>query len=154
MFLAGTTKSGREAQVLRFLRNEPSISLLLAAVNFEWTLCRAVLFFSRRPNAELRELMKKFYSLKTYKELWKLEIVDGRNFSPLAMVVNNWSSVCKAFDARNRLVHGKDRYTRNMATPHVNALLEGAGYIDDYCALVGYPLFKRMPVRRRAHSSR
>jgi hypothetical protein len=149
MFLASDPKKHRESKVRSFLATDPSISLLLAAVNFEWTVCRALLFLSKKPNSELRAIMAKYYSLEKYKELWKLEIVTGRNFKPLATVVRNWSSVRNAFEARNRLVHGRDRYTRNMATPHVNSLLEGASYVDDYCVLLGYPLFGRMPVRRR-----
>jgi hypothetical protein len=149
MFLASDPKKHRESKVRSFLTTDPNISLLLAAVNFEWTVCRAVLFLSKRPNSELRVLMVKYYSLDSYKELWNLEIVAGRNFNPLAVVVRNWSSVRKAFEARNRLVHGRDRYTKNMATPHVNSLLQGASYVDDNCEFLGYPLFGRMPIRRR-----
>jgi hypothetical protein len=149
MFLASDTKKHRELRVRSFLAADPSVSLLVAAVNFEWTVCRAVLFLSKRPNSELRSLMAKYFSLDSYKELWNLEVVAGRNFSPLAMVVRNWSAVRRAFDARNRLVHGRDRYTKNMATPHVEVLLQGASYIDEYCESLGYPLFGRMPIRRR-----
>ena len=150
MFLASDSKEHRESRVRRFLMTEPSISLLLAAVNFEWTICRAVLFISKRPNLELRLLMASYYSLDAYKELWRSEIVAGRNFSPLVVVVRSWSSVREAFGARNRLVHGKDRYTKNMATPHVETLLRATGYVDDYCKLLGSPLLGRMPIRRRA----
>jgi hypothetical protein len=93
--------------------------------------------------------MAKYFSLDSYKELWNLEVVAGRNFRPLAIVVRNWSAVRKAFEARNRLAHGRDRYTKNMATPNVEVLLRGASYIDEYCESVGYPLFGRMPIRRR-----
>lgn len=64
-------------------------------------------------------------------------------------VIRNWSSVRKAFEARNRLVHGRDRYTLHMAAPHVENLLQGASYVDDYCATLGSPLFGRMPIRRK-----
>jgi hypothetical protein len=148
MFLASDTKKHRELRIRSFLMVDPSVSMLVAAVNFEWTVCRAVLFLSKRPNSELRSLMAKYFSLDAYKELWNLEVVAGRNFSPLAMVVRNWSAVRKAFEARNRLVHGRDRYTKNMATPHVEALLQGTSYIDEYCESLGYPLFGRMPIRR------
>jgi hypothetical protein len=148
MFLASDRKKQREDKVRRFQATEPGISLLLAAVNFEWTVCRAVLFLSRRPNSELRALMGKYYSLDSYKELWNLEVVAERNLNPLAIVVRNWSSVRKAFEARNRLIHGRDRYTKSMAMPHVDALLQGTSYVDSYCELLGYPLFGRMPIRR------
>jgi hypothetical protein len=149
MFLANDSKEHRESKVRRFLMTDPCISLLLAAVNFEWTVCRAVLFLSKRPNSELRLLMASYYSLDAYKELWRSEIVAGSNFNHLAVVVRNWSSVREAFNARNRLVHGRDRYTKNMATPHIEALLRATGYVDDYCNLLGSPLLGRMPTRRR-----
>lgn len=149
MFLASDSKEHREAKVRRFSTTDPGISLLVAAVNFEWTVSRAILFLSKRPNSELRIMMGKFYSLDGYKELWKSEVVVGSNFSPLAVVVRNWSSLREAYEARNRLVHGKDRYTKNMAMPHIEALLLSARYVDDYCTLLGYSLLGRMPIRRR-----
>jgi hypothetical protein len=87
MFLASDTKKHRELRIRSFLMADPSVSLLVAAVNFEWTVYRAILFLSKRPNSELRSLMAKYFSLESYKELWNLEVVAGRNFSPLAMVV-------------------------------------------------------------------
>jgi hypothetical protein len=92
--------------------------------------------------------MKEYHSLDTYKELWKLEVVYTRRRKTLANVVRNWSSVRKAFDARNRLVHGRDRYTKNMAKPHVEALLQAVDYLDTYCEELGLPLQSRMPIRR------
>jgi hypothetical protein len=149
MFLASDSKERRESKVRRFLATDPGISLLLAAVNFEWTVCRAVLFLSKRPNSELRVMMGNYYSLDAYKDLWKSEVSAGSNFDALAVVVRNWSSLREAFKARNRLVHGRDRYTQNMAAPHVEALLHATGYVDDYCSLLDHPLLGRMPIRRR-----
>lgn len=150
MFLAGDDKVQRERKVRRYLASDAGLSLLLAAVNFEWTVCRAVLFLSNSPNVELRHRMSKYYSLDAYKDLWKSEVVATTQRKPLARVVPNWSSVRKAFDARNLLVHGRDRYTRNMAEPQVKSLLKGVGYIDDYCISLGCSLHDRMPVRRKA----
>jgi hypothetical protein len=77
MFLASERKEQCEHKVRSHLRSEPGISLLLAAVNFEWTVCRAVLFLSKTPNSKLRPLMSGYYSLDRYKDLWKLEISGG-----------------------------------------------------------------------------
>ena len=153
MFLASERKGLRESKVRSHLHSDPGISLLLAAVNFEWTVCRAVLFLSKTPNSKLRTLMREFYSLDGYKELWKLEVAAARSCKPLAAVVRNWSAVRKAFEARNRLVHGRDRFTRNMATPHVEVLIQGANDVDEYCESLGCPLFGRMPFRRKQASN-
>jgi hypothetical protein len=133
------------------LSSEPSIALLLAAVNFEWTISRAVLFLSTTKNTALRQKLRDYYSPDKYKELWKEEVVPHGHLS-LAKLVRNWSSVLKGFDARNVIVHGKDRYTKNMATPHVEALLEGARFVDTYCQDHGKPLYERMPVRKKSAS--
>jgi hypothetical protein len=149
MFLASDHVEHRERKVRRFLSSEPGIALLLAAVNFEWTVCRAVLFLSQTSNADLRAKMRDYYSLEKYKELWQDEVVSSGSPLGLAKLVRNWSTVQGAFRARNVLVHGKDRFTRNMATPHVDALLKGVRFIDEYCEIRGKPLYGRMPIRRR-----
>ena len=148
MFLAGERVDQREVKVLSFLSSEPSIALILAAVNFEWTVSRAVLFLSTKENILLRKKMKDYYSLDRYKELWAEEVVPSGHL-PLARLVRNWSTVREGFGVRNVIVHGKDRYTEKMATPHVNALLKGVRFLDTYCLDRGRPLYERMPVRKK-----
>jgi len=67
----------------------------------------------------------------------------------LPEIVTNWKGVTDAFDARNRLVHGRDRYTRNMALPHLEHLLQGVMDLSTYCLKNGHDIFKRLPVRRK-----
>lgn len=147
MFMASDTASQREKKIRSFLGSEPSVALLLAAVNFEWTVSRAIMFLSTTKNSALRQKLRNYYSPKKYKELWKDEVVP-HGHSTLTKLVHNWSSVLKGFDARNIIVHGRDRYTRNMATPHVNALIDGVGFVDKYCRDHGKPLHERMPIRK------
>lgn len=149
MFLASDQVIYREHKIRKFMGSDPGISLVLAAVNFEWTVCRAILFLSATPNVALREKMANYFSLEKYKQLWKEEIATPKGGPTLPIVVTNWDKVREAFCARNRLVHGRDRYTRNMATPHVEALLKGVASIDSYCERAGIPLHARMPVRQR-----
>jgi hypothetical protein len=148
MFLAGDRVDQRETKIRQFLRSEPSLALILAAVNFEWTVSRAVLFLSTTGNTLLRKKMKDYYSIEKYKELWAGEVVP-RGHLPLASLVRNWSSVREGFGARNVIVHGKGRYTEKMATPHVNALLTGVRFLETYCQDRGRPLNERMPVRKK-----
>ena len=148
VFLASDRVAHREQRVRGFLASDPSVALVLGAVNFEWTICRAILFLSHTANAALREKMRDYYSLDKYKLLWNEEVVPSSGAPLLPEVVRNWSKVCQAFHARNLLVHGKDRYTRKMATPHVNELLKGVRFIDLYCENCGSPLYERMPVRK------
>jgi hypothetical protein len=71
--------------------------------------------------------------------------VEPNQERPLTRVVVNWADLRKAFDMRNTLVHGQDRCTAKMASPHIEACLNAAGYIDDYCKSLGNPLNRRMP---------
>lgn len=148
LFLAGDHAGLREKKIRLFLLKEPSIALLVAAVNFEWTVSRAIIFLSETPNAQLRKKMFDYHSPKKYNILWRQEAVPQGHPS-LARLVSNWEQVLDAFTARNLIVHGKGRYTKNMATPHVEALIEAVACIDAYCIENHSPLHKRMPVRRK-----
>jgi hypothetical protein len=148
MFLVGDSPEWRDAKIRRYLRQEPSVAVLVAAAHFEWTVCRAVVFLSLTPNRELRRGMRDVYGLREYKRFWRDEVAAVRNGKTLPVVVRNWSAVAKAFEMRNRLVHGRDRATRNMALPHVDALLIAAANIRDYCSQLGVDFNCRLPVRR------
>lgn len=149
MFLVGHKPSYREKRIREFLQSEPEIAVLLAAVHFEWTLCRAILFLSKTPNVVLRDKMASYYGLDKYKDLWRDEVVASVGGERLTQVVQNWSSLREGFSMRNQLVHGRDNCTRNMATPKVEAMLQAASDIERYCASKGADLYSRMPVRRR-----
>lgn len=148
MFLALELSINRERKVRQLFRSDPSVGLIIAAVYFEWVVCRAVLFLSSTPNTKLRQKMCDYYSLRKYKELWQQEVSSARSAPTLATIVENWQRVRDAFEARNRLVHGRDRFTRKLAEPHFEALLTGAAYITSYCEKEGFPLHNRLPVRR------
>jgi hypothetical protein len=81
--LASDRKEQREDRVRRYIASDPGVALLLAAVNFEWTVCRAVLFLSRSQNADLRIRLGKCYGLDAYKELWKTEVASAPQLKPL-----------------------------------------------------------------------
>src|SRR6266487_5330353 len=103
MFLAGDALNRREQKIRDFVDKEPAIAVLLAAANFEWTLCRALLFLSKTPNQELRHKIAGVRGFDSYKKLWHKELVGLYNG--------------EGFEMRNKLIHGQDRVTRNMAIP-------------------------------------
>jgi hypothetical protein len=153
MFLAGDELVRREQKIQNFLRTEPAIAVLFAAANFEWTLCRALLFLSKTPNRELRDRIGEVHRFDGYKELWYKELFNREGGKRLAEVVRNWAGLKEAYKMRNKLVHGQDRATRNMAAPKVEAMLQAVRDIDEYCSAMGYDLNKRMPVRRHARNA-
>ncbi len=148
MFLVGEEPRVRERRIRHYLQSDPSVAVLVAAAHFEWTICRAVLLLSQTPNRELRRRMESVYGLKRYKDLWRDEVLSQGAGSTLPGVVSNWEDVKVAFEWRNRLIHGRDRCTRKMAKPKVEALLEGAAHVRAFCQLRGADFRQRLPVRR------
>lgn len=152
MFMASHSKEVRARKILGYLARDPGVSLLLAAVNFEWTVGRAMLFLSGTPNSKQRVSMKKCHGLKAYEDLWAVEVALPRKSDQLSKIVANWAEVRDAFNTRHLLVHGRDGVTKKMAVPHVQALIEGASHIDEYCERLGFALSRRMPVRKKGSS--
>jgi len=149
MFLAHDTLEQAAIRLWRVFQLEPSIALVVAAAYFEWTVSRAIMFLSITPNVELHEKLRKTYGLEKYKDLWKVELSDRAKHRRLPEVVVRWKEVTDAFDARGRLVHGRDRYTKNMAKPVIETLLAACSDVRKYCESHGCDLTDRVPVRRR-----
>ncbi len=143
----------RATEIRSWLAKHPSIALLVAAAYFEWTVSRGILGLSRRPNAEVRQNLHSIYGLEKYKDFWRDELAHLADAKRLPEVVADWRGVTDAFEGRNRLVHGRDRYTRNMATPGVESLLKAVSDIVEYCASHGVDINKRLPVRMRHRTS-
>jgi hypothetical protein len=148
MFLVGHSPKSRAYEVRAWLNTHPSVALLLAATYFEWTLYRAIIGLSIRPSVQIREALACVYGLDRYKDSWREEVLHVREYRRLPEVVSDWQAVTKAFDARNRLAHGRDRYTRNMATPHVDALITAVSEVMAFSLANGVDINRRLPVRR------
>jgi hypothetical protein len=153
MFLVSHPLGVRANEIRRWLYNQPSVALLVAAAYFEWTLCRVILALSRRPNADVRRDLVQVYGLDKYKDFWQAELQHLAGSQRLSEVVTDWYAVTEAFHARNRLIHGRDRYTRKMAAPKVEALLTAVSEIYEYCLSHGVNINQRLRVRRRKHSA-
>jgi hypothetical protein len=112
MFFVSDTQQRRHGAIRGFLREETAtIGLILAAVDFEWTVRRAILALGVSPTKEIKH---KFSESRVagpdgYKRLWKEEPnrYTGR---PITSVVKQWSKLVEkpngAFALRNRIVHG------------------------------------------------
>lgn len=153
MFLVSHSLHVRANEIRGWLRSQPSVAILVAAAYFEWTVSRGIVALSQRPNADVRRDLVHVYGLEKYKSFWQGELNQVGGAKRLTEVVTDWHAVTEAFDARNRLVHGRDRYTRKMAAPNVEALLTAVSEIHDYCLSHGVNTNHRLPVRRRRHGT-
>ncbi|HVO63992.1 MAG TPA: hypothetical protein VMT53_23925 [Terriglobales bacterium] len=147
MFLVSHSLDYRAQTIRGFLQRHPSIALIVAAVYFEWTICRAIVALSSKPNSEVRKSLEQVYGLDYYRDLWWNELRNQVGVVRLPDIVD-WGGVRRAFSERNRLSHGRTRHTRNMAQPHVEALLAAVIDVNEYCRNRGIDLNKRLRVRK------
>ncbi len=150
MFFVLDTQRDKERKIKKYLNREPMIAILLAAVNFEWTVGRCILFLSKSPNVELRERLSKCYGLDHYKVFWKDELIKhDPSIPPLAEIVKNWSRFQDAFAIRHRLIHGRGTCTRNMAAEPVETMLLAVDDLYKFASSMKINLHSRLPIRRR-----
>lgn len=149
MFLVSHSLELRAREIRSWISKHPSIALVVAAIYFEWTLCRAVVGLSKRPNKEIRRDLERIHGLAAYKDFWRTETAHLPDARTLPGIVKDWHGVTAAFDARNVLVHGRDRYTQNMVRPKIEFVLAGVSDICTYCLSHGININERLPHRRQ-----
>lgn len=154
MFLATDKLEHRHKKIRSFLPSEPVIAILLAAVDFEWTVRRAVIALGSSSNRTIRDtVLYRCSGPKEYKEAWKKE-VKPRFQKGLAEIVPNWEFVKdEAFLLRHQVVHGlKGLPSSKITSERVEAFLAGSVAISDFAKVHEVELFgKRLPVRRKSH---
>jgi hypothetical protein len=106
MFWVNELRSDRRNKICSFFNDKDiAISVLLAAADFEWTCRRAIIALGSRPNADIRESLKRCSGLDKYKEHWKNEVFPGKG-KRLTEIIDQWSEFKKAYNLRNVLIHG------------------------------------------------
>lgn len=153
MFLVSDSQGRRHAKIRSFLKDEPVIAILLAAVDFEWTVRRAIVAMGHGPNRRIREeLLVRCHGAEDYKEAWKAEVVP-RFGSSLPSAIPNWSTLKgDAYPLRHRVVHGTVGIPpREKNRNAVEAFLAASTSLAEFAAANQVELFgKRLPVRRKA----
>ena len=122
MFLVSHSLDAREKEIRSWIPKHPSVALVVAAVYFEWTLCRAIVGLSKRPNKEVRQALEKIHGLAAYKDIWRSETAHLPDAKTLPQAVVDWHGITVAFEARNVLVHGRDRFTQSIVRPKIDTI--------------------------------
>lgn len=153
MFLVTDTQEERHANIWKFFENDPTVGVILAAIDFEWTVRRAVLALGQRPTKEIREsTLARCSGLQKYKDAWRTEVFPCHKRS-LPQVVTCWKDLKTAFRLRHVLVHGvSGTTTAEYAFTHVNTMLTSSKNISQFSSGLGKDLFKRKIVRIRFRS--
>ena len=149
MFLVSDRPFDRHARIRSFLLSDPGIAVLLAAVNLEWTLKRALLALSQEPTADVRESLRSVFQLERYSKEWRQRL-RWRGAKRLPQIVLRWQAVNKAFSLRSRLVHGMGSCSTSFAAPHVEVLIEAAELIQEYANSRDVDLYAPLKTRKRA----
>ena len=152
MFLATDMPDRRHKKIRSFLPKEPVIAILLAAVDFEWTVRRAVIALGTNSNRHIRDtILNRCHSADDYKKAWAAE-VKPRLPKGLPEVVPNWKFLKEeAYFMRHRVVHGLYGMPNSKkAEERSEAFLAASNAIHEFALLHGEQIFgKRLTVRRK-----
>ena len=153
MFLVNDTVERRHQKIRSFLPREPVVAILLANVDFEWTVRRAIIALGINSNKTIREkILSKCHGPEQYKDAWKAE-VKARFSKGLPEVISNWEGLKSiAFKFRGQVVHGIRGMPSSKKTGEaVEIFLKASNDINEFAAVQKVSLFgKRLPVRRNA----
>lgn len=146
MFLVNDTISERHEQIRAL---DPSMGVILAAADFEWTVRRAILALGTQPtNAIQQDILSRISGLNGYKDAWKKEVAP-RTRKQLPEVIPNWDFFQKeAYPLRDKLVHGiKGAVGEEYVRERVECLLTASRALNDFAEDWGEPLYGRQ-IRR------
>ncbi len=131
MFFVNDTQENRHKFIKSFLKKDTApVAILLAAIDFEWTLKRAILAFGTSPTKKLREGFKDVYGLPKSRDKWREEVQPRLGLS-IDKAIPKWSQVHDAFEIRHKIVHGASvPVTLEYASPHVNCILAASESLE------------------------
>jgi hypothetical protein len=145
MFLVSDTPKARHEKIRSFLEREPVIAVLLAAVDFEWTVRRAILALGRNPTKFIREnVINRASGLGDYKDSWRDEVKPSFRVG-LAEVIPAWEFFkTEAYPLRNRLVHGVSGVVGTAyAAERVEAILKASAALVTFAECHKEPIYGR-----------
>jgi len=152
MFYVNESREARHERLRSFQGKEIGIGVILAAVDFEWTVRRCIIACGQSPTKVLRtELLPTAHGTKEYRHLWNREVFPACG-ARLEDFVPDWEFVRKsAFPLRHRFIHGVIGSTEGeYARVRRDFLLAASAAICDYAQANGIDLYARLRVRRNA----
>lgn len=151
MFLTSDTFADRQQRIRSFDNNDIFIGVLLATMDFEWTLRRAIIGLGYQKNSAIRNhVLANCSGIGRYKEAWN-DQVKPRHGVTLPSIISDWEFLKnQAFPLRHRLVHGIKAVTGvQYARDRRDCLLDASRAVVDFSAKKGVDLYARLPVRRK-----
>jgi hypothetical protein len=152
----------REKFIEDYLEKEFTISLILAAVHFEWTLKRTILVLGKKFTEPLGKELQKVYkftgAIDSLEEIWKREIGHihkssfGKVIGLKSVYVKDKS--CKkisnhAKDIRSEVIHGNRPPSKIRVTKAVSQYIQASRNLRNFVILNGKDLDKRLTPRKQ-----
>lgn len=151
MFVVNDGLLFRQRYVRKFAGRELPLGAVVAVMDFEWTVRRAIIALGYRPNAVIRStVLKNCSSPKGYKNAWKEEVYPVHAMK-LPQIVPEWSVLVNdAFILRHRIVHGSNSLPSNkLALECRECALAATESVVQFARDCDVDLYSRLPIRRR-----
>jgi hypothetical protein len=145
-FLVSDSQASRHDQIRSFLTKEHAvIAVLLAAVDFEWTVRRVI---DHRSSGESQPTEgRQISGLVGYARAWARAFKGGQA-KRLEDVVGEWSAFNEAYQLRHDIIHGrKGSSGLNYVTPRVERMLAATAALAFYGKQNGADPYKRLRKR-------
>lgn len=151
MFLVSDTLNKRKKRINDLLKNgESALAVLLSAAHLEWVLSRAIISLGVSPNRDIHKSLSKCHGLDRYRELWRDEVLPGRNnVDVLSNEIKRWSQLKKHYELRHVLIHGRESCTMKFAKPCIQTILSAADDVYVLLKSVNIDIHKRLKIRKK-----
>jgi hypothetical protein len=151
MFLISDTFTDRQQRIRSFDSRDIFIGVLLATMDFEWTLRRAIIALGYQKNSTIRDqVLARCSGIDRYRKAWNQQVTP-RHGATLQSIVPNWDFLRdQAFPLRHRLVHGiKASAGVEYARRRRDCLLDASKAVVNFSADKEVDLYVRLPVRKK-----
>jgi hypothetical protein len=155
MFFVNDSIDARHSKIRRHIEKDAALGLILAAIDFEWTVRRAILALGKSPTKIIKEEVLatgRRSGLKHYEECWSSEVLPLHRNNPLSELIGEWETLRKAFFLRNKLVHGLATAGEPFARFRTDTLLAASRKLFDFSQEHDSPIYGRRIVRLKERS--
>jgi hypothetical protein len=145
-FLVSDSQASRHERIRSFLTPETAvIAVLLAAVDFEWTVRRVI---EHQVSGEFQSTEKgQISGLKGYTQAWA-RAFKGPQAKSLENVIGEWDRFKEAYQLRHDIIHGrKGSGGLSYLTPRVERLLAATAAVAVFGKGNGADAYKRLRKR-------
>jgi hypothetical protein len=150
MFLVSDTLDGRQELIRSYTGRQATLGALLAVIDFEWTVRRAIIALGYQPTKLVRADIDRASGIAAYKEKWRKHVYPYRNMG-LPDVVPDWAGLKdKAFLLRHKIVHGVEVTAKaDYAVACRDYALDASLAVCNFSLELGFDLYSRLPVRHK-----